>query len=102
MSGGKRNRRLVGALALALAGAAVPASGAVPESLTIPLKVVQIPGVGTKVGIEVSLGGGAPRLYTFDTGSSGFYAAYNRRGGRPSIRSAADRSTNRTAATCIW
>ena len=77
MAGGKRNGRLVGALAMALAGAAAPAAGDVPESLTIPLKVVQIPGVGAKVGIEVSLGGGAPRLYTFDTGSSGFYAAYN-------------------------
>jgi hypothetical protein len=33
--------------------------------------------VGVKVGIEVSLGGGPPRLYTFDTGSSGMYAAYN-------------------------
>ena len=77
VAGGKRNGRLVGALAMALAGAAAPAAGDVPESLTIPLKVVQIPGVGAKVGIEVSLGGGAPRLYTFDTGSSGFYAAYN-------------------------
>jgi hypothetical protein len=76
-SGPKRRGRLVGALALALAGAAMPAAADVPETLTIPLKVVQIPGVGVKVGIEVSLGGGAPRLYTFDTGSSGFYAAYN-------------------------
>jgi len=65
------------AISLTLAGAAVPASGDVPESVTIPLKVVQIPGVGVKVGIEVSLGGGTPRMYTFDTGSSGFYAAYN-------------------------
>jgi hypothetical protein len=77
MSSGKRNGVLVGALAMALAGATATATGAGPESLTIPLKVVQIPGVGTKVGIEVSLGGGAPRMYTFDTGSSGFYAAYN-------------------------
>ncbi len=77
VSGDMRNGRLVRAFALALASAAVPASGAGPESLTIPLKVVNIAGVGTKVGIEVSLGGGPPRMYTFDTGSSGFYAAYN-------------------------
>lgn len=74
---GKRFGRLASALAIALASTSVPAAAATPESLTIPLKVVQIAGVGTKVGIEVSLGGGAPRLYTFDTGSSGFYAAYN-------------------------
>ena len=66
-----------GAMALALVGAAAPATGAAPESVTIPLKVVTIPGVGVKVGIEVGLGGGPPRLYTFDTGSSGMYEAYN-------------------------
>ena len=76
-SGGCRNGWLVGALAMALAGASAPVAGAGQESLTIPLKVVQVAGVGTKVGIEVSLGGGPPRMYTFDTGSSGFYAAYN-------------------------
>lgn len=69
--------RWVSVLAVALAGAAAPATGATPESVTIPLKVVNIPGVGVKVGIEVGLGGGPPRLYTFDTGSSGMYAAYN-------------------------
>src|SRR5262245_44049068 len=77
MSGGKRNGWSVAVLALALAGEAMPASGDVPESVTIPVKVVQVPGVGPKVGIEISLGGGAPKLYTFDTGSSGMYAAYN-------------------------
>lgn len=63
--------------ALAIGGLALPTSAAVPESVTIPLKVVTIPEVGVKVGIEVSLGGGPPKLYTFDTGSSGMYAAYN-------------------------
>lgn len=71
------NKRWARAVVLALAGVALPATGDVPESVTIPLKVVSIPGVGVKVGIEVSLGGGPPRLYTFDTGSSGMYAAYN-------------------------
>ncbi len=63
--------------ALAIVGLVLPASAAAPESVTIPLKVVTIAGVGVKVGIEVSLGGGPPKLYTFDTGSSGMYAAYN-------------------------
>lgn len=45
----------------------------------IPLKVVNI---GTpkapeyKLGIYVGLGGGAPKLYEFDTGAAGFFAAY--------------------------
>jgi hypothetical protein len=45
--------------------------------VTIPLQVLKIDGVGTKVGIRIGLGGGEPKLYTFDTGSSGLYAAYN-------------------------
>lgn len=65
------------ALAIAAAAAAMSTSGATPESVSIPLKVIDVPGIGWKVGIEVSLGGGAPKLYTFDTGSSGHYAAYN-------------------------
>lgn len=45
---------------------------------TVPLKLVPIGNEQYKVGINVRLGGGPPKLYTFDTGSSGFYAAYNR------------------------
>ncbi|MFO1324478.1 MAG: IPTL-CTERM sorting domain-containing protein [Burkholderiales bacterium] len=71
------NGWLSSALVMALAGAAVPAAGQTPESVTIPLQVVNVPSVGTKVGIRVGLGGGPPKLYTFDTGSSGMYAAYN-------------------------
>lgn len=67
---------VVGALALALSSG--PAAGwDGPETAIVPLKLVQIEGGQLKVGIELRLGGGAPRLYTFDTGSSGFYAAYN-------------------------
>ena len=46
----------------------------------VPLKIVNI---GTsdapmyKIGINVGLGGGAPRLYEFDTGGAGFWAAYD-------------------------
>lgn len=65
------------ALIVALAGSAVPAAGDTPQSVNIPLSVINVPGIGTKVGIRIGLGGGAPKLYTFDTGSSGLYAAYN-------------------------
>ena len=58
--------------------AARTAGGTVPETATVPLHIVDIGGGQTKIGIEIALGGGSPRLYTFDTGSSGFYAAFNR------------------------
>lgn len=51
-----------------------------PTTLTLPLQVVNI---GTndapkyKFGIYVGLGGGPPKLYEFDTGGSGFFAAEN-------------------------
>lgn len=77
MTGEARHGWRMRAVAVALAGSVAPVMGATPESVTIPLKVVNIPGVGVKVGIEVGLGGGPPQLYTFDTGSSGMYAAYN-------------------------
>jgi len=67
--------RVVSALALVLFSA--PAAAAVPRTATVPLTIVPIGGGQLKIGIELRLGGGPPRLYTFDTGSSGFYAAYN-------------------------
>ena len=48
------------------------------ETATVPLHILDIDGIGRKIGIEIRLGGGEPRLYTFDTGSSGFYAARNK------------------------
>ncbi|MFO1414492.1 MAG: hypothetical protein U1F10_11440 [Burkholderiales bacterium] len=65
------------ALVVALAAAAVPAAGDTPQSVNIPLSVIKLEGIGTKIGIRIGLGGGPPKLYTFDTGSSGLYAAYN-------------------------
>lgn len=56
---------------------ALAAAEPVPETAIVPLRIVPIEGGQLKVGIEISLGGGAPQLYTFDTGSSGFYAAYD-------------------------
>lgn len=48
-----------------------------PESVAVPLKIVPLAGGGSKIGIEIRLGGGPKRLYEFDTGASGFYAAGN-------------------------
>lgn len=66
-----------------------------PDTVTVPLHIVDLgPEGGYKVGIRIRLGGGEPRLYTFDTGSSGFYAArndewwpsYRRVGGAPIVQ----------------
>lgn len=57
----------------------VVAAGAaeLPDSVAVPLHVVKLAGGGSKIGIEIRLGGGPARLYEFDTGASGFYAAGN-------------------------
>lgn len=51
-----------------------------PQTATIPLAFVNA-GTDTsptyKLGIWVGLGGGAPKLYEFDTGGVGFFAAQN-------------------------
>jgi hypothetical protein len=69
---------------LAALAAAIMGSSAIwavaaepPESVAVPLHVVPLSNGGSKIGIEVSLGGGPKRLYEFDTGASGFYAAGN-------------------------
>jgi len=67
----------VGSLSLVLSFSGPAAAVDGPETATVPLEIVQIGGGELKIGIELRLGGGAPRLYTFDTGSAGFYAAYN-------------------------
>src|SRR5690606_28474280 len=46
-------------------------------SVAVPLKIVPLDGGGSKIGIEIALGGGPKRLYEFDTGASGLYAAGN-------------------------
>lgn len=69
------------ALGLDRGGVAVaphPAARADQRTATVPLRIVDIGGGQLKVGIHIRLGSGEPRLYTFDTGSSGFYAAFNR------------------------
>lgn len=50
------------------------------DSCKVDLKLVNIGSVTKpqyKLGINVGIGGGAPMLYEFDTGGSGFWAAYN-------------------------
>lgn len=53
---------------------------AIAQPCKVPLHLVN-EGTTTKpvykLGINVGLGGGAPRLYEFDTGGAGFWAAYN-------------------------
>jgi hypothetical protein len=66
---------VAGALALMLSSGLAAAGG--PETAIVPLTIVTIDGGEFKIGIPLRLGGGPPRLYTFDTGSSGFYAAFN-------------------------
>lgn len=57
------------------------ASAAVPTTVTIPLALRNIssqPGPPEyKLGISLSLGGGPFKLYEFDTGAAGLFAAYN-------------------------
>ena len=51
------------------------------EVCLVPLKIVNIGSASTpvfKIGINVGLGGGIPKLYEFDTGGPGFWAAYNK------------------------
>jgi hypothetical protein len=56
-------------------------ANAAPDTITIPLvlkNILQKDGnTERKLGMWVGLGGGAKKLYEFDTGASGFYAAYS-------------------------
>lgn len=73
-----RRERITCAAALAaVLGLAPTVARGEPETAVVPLHLFEIGGGQLKVGIEIRLGGGALQLYTFDTGSSGFYAAYN-------------------------
>ena len=50
------------------------------SSIEIPLELVNIrteKNPEYKLGIYIGLGGGAPKLYEFDTGGKGFWAAYS-------------------------
>ncbi len=75
-----RTRCLIVSTAMVVALASyAPDVVAAPKSAAVPLELVPIGQGQYKVGIKIRLGGGPPRLYTFDTGSSGFYAAYDQK-----------------------
>ena len=73
------SRCALAVIAVLFLGSSSPAAAAdaTPESVSVPLHVIRIDRDTIKVGIEVGLGGGKPKLYEFDTGASGFYAAYD-------------------------
>lgn len=81
MSNPSRVARLVAAFAAVLALGSAGRAGAaeMPESVSVPLRLIRLAGGAHKVGIEIGLGGGPKRLYELDTGASGFYAAYGER-----------------------
>jgi hypothetical protein len=54
--------------------AGVVVTPTVPRTVTIPLTKVRV-GDGIRLGIKVALAGGPPRLYLFDTGSTGMFVA---------------------------
>jgi hypothetical protein len=64
-------------LALFLTGPLLRAQSEITAPITVPLIYTQIAGGGYKWGINLSIGDGAtPGLFEFDTGGTGFYAAY--------------------------
>jgi hypothetical protein len=73
-----RRRASIVALAMLLSGTPLPAQFLIDRSVDIPLYHTNVPGIGPKVGIYLSLGGGmSPQFFTFDTGGHGFAAAYS-------------------------
>lgn len=76
----KKNTLSLSFFLFALLIAAVAPLRAGDGSVTIPLQFVNIGSPANpeyKLGIYVGLGGGAPKLYEFDTGAAGFFAAYS-------------------------
>ena len=73
-----RRRVSIVALAMLLSGTPLPAQFLIDHGVDIPLYYTNVPGIGPKVGIYLSLGGGvSPQFFTFDTGGHGFAAAYS-------------------------
>jgi hypothetical protein len=73
-----RRRASIVSLAMLLSGTPLPAQFLIDRSVDIPLYHTNVPGIGPKVGIYLSLGGGmSPQFFTFDTGGQGFAAAYS-------------------------
>ena len=64
---------LVASVALTCLAGAQPV---ISNPVIVPLHYRQIDSGGYKLGIYASLGGGTPKIFEFDTGGAGFYAAY--------------------------
>ncbi len=47
-----------------------------PQTVTIPLQNILLPGGTYRLGITARIGGGDPETYLLDTGSFGFFSAY--------------------------
>lgn len=74
---GRRGVSIVSLIVL-LAGSPLLGQSLIDRSVDIPLYYTNVPGIGPKVGIYLSLGGGlSPQFFTFDTGGHGFAAAYS-------------------------
>jgi hypothetical protein len=68
----------IATLLTACLGSPIPLTKSTLETtLSIPLGIYQISPGEYKIGITIGLGGGAPLLYEFDTGSSGLQSGYN-------------------------
>lgn len=62
--------------ALSLLPLAAAAQSVITNTVHVPLHYRTIQSGGSKLGIFASLGGGTPKIFEFDTGGAGFYAAY--------------------------
>jgi hypothetical protein len=61
---------------MVLAGLASGLRADTPETVTIPLQNILLPGGTYRLGIAASIGGGNQATYLLDTGSFGFFSAY--------------------------
>lgn len=61
---------------LVLLSAAAQAASVISNTVLVPLHYTLIGSGAYKLGIYASIGGGTPQIFEFDTGGSGFYAAY--------------------------
>ena len=68
-------RQLLLAL-LTVLPAAAGAQSVISNTVLVPLHYKQIESGAYKLGIYASIGGGTPKIFEFDTGGAGLYAAY--------------------------
>jgi hypothetical protein len=81
LPGPKRWRSVLALGALVAAGLPHAGWAQFTQPVTIPLQLVNISGSTTnpsyKLGITIGFDSNVPKLYEFDTGATGFFAAYN-------------------------